>query len=1154
MILVQENKRHVRTITIVSHALLLTVLSVRADENIYTKITNTDLIKEADDSLLLLSTLDGSFIGISQRTGVVKWQIKDEPAVKVPIDTSKAINPMYLPDPKDGSLYVLSESDQDALKKLPFTIPQLVASSPCRSSDGILYTGKKVDTWFSVDPRTGEKQEVLSYDKVDKTCPISNSESVLIGRTEYNIMMLDSKSKGRSWNVTFFDYSANLMEAETRNDYPYVHFVASSSGRALSIDRHLGSPLWQHDYGSPVIAMYILEESGLVAVPFTSIAEETLDHLVLQFERDPTSISSLKLYPTLYVGEHLHGMYALPSLVDQSTATIAHLGLPLLEGPSLDTEEATSDANIPKAKTLQADVTFQSLPRVTVGHHKVPEYSETVMRITGRTDISAIDTYHIVAHNKSNVTVTFEGSDPSTEAAKRQNNSHLPFISIGIQTAKLDEFKEKLEELYDKLYTGRSSFILSQEFPLLSYSIAKSWLRQQENLGLKLTVILLVASVVILIYLRVQDREYLRSSQGSNISNVSSNDSYSHIVTAEAEDVGAGNIRVGKIIFNREEILGKGCEGTFVYKGEFDCRAVAVKRILPECFTVADREVALLRESDAHPNVVRYFCTEQDRLFRYIALELCAATLQDYVEGRFHIGRISPQDILHQAVAGLQHLHSLNIVHRDIKPHNVLLSMPDGKGEVRAMISDFGLCKKLKIGRTSFSRQSGVTGTEGWIAPEMMNGCVRATCAVDIFSLGCVFYYVLTDGKHPFGDELRRQSNIVTGEYRLAELEGENNALQHNLISAMITADPGSRPSAVAVRNHPVFWNGARTLAFFQDVSDHVEKDDYSSPVLRALEHCSLNVVRSDWRAHISEDVAQDLRKFRSYTGSSVRDLLRALRNKKNHYRELSSEVQKSLGAIPDKFVSYWTHRFPLLLLHTWLAMQCVKSEPIFCQYYQQDYTFCNSLTMDTTGNVESNTLKNIDFSDEVYSGVVLNEGASVVSNVDSFNFKRKVYTNLQTPRKKQENGRFLRKIENRSPSSVDYNWRQNSNVVADSTNVLSNNISSEINSSVLLDIQSMKKPVGEDFGGNTLDHAETVVHSKHIKNRLVKDLQTDSKSSEFSDVQNVRQEKSYLNGVVQNRRQEKSDVNGVRVKSKKKHKPVEVPLVWTLSLSSPDT
>lgn len=65
------------------------------------------------------------------------------------------------------------------------------------------------------------------------------------------------------------------------------------------------------------------------------------------------------------------------------------------------------------------------------------------------------------------------------------------------------------------------------------------------------------------------------------------------------------------------------------YRGMFDNRDVAVKRILPECFSFADREVQLLRESDEHPNVIRYFCTEKDRQFQYIAIELCAATLQE---------------------------------------------------------------------------------------------------------------------------------------------------------------------------------------------------------------------------------------------------------------------------------------------------------------------------------------------------------------------------------------------------------------------------------------------------------------------------------------------------------------------------------------------
>lgn len=99
----------------------------------------------------------------------------------------------------------------------------------------------------------------------------------------------------------------------------------------------------------------------------------------------------------------------------------------------------------------------------------------------------------------------------------------------------------------------------------------------------------------------------------------------------------------------------------FVYRGEFDSRRVAVKRLLPDCFTFADREVALLRESDAHPNVIRYYCMEQDRMFRYIALELCQATLSDYIQGKCDISPITSLEILRQATAGLYHLHSLDI-------------------------------------------------------------------------------------------------------------------------------------------------------------------------------------------------------------------------------------------------------------------------------------------------------------------------------------------------------------------------------------------------------------------------------------------------------------------------------------------------------------
>lgn len=57
-----------------------------------------------------------------------------------------------------------------------------------------------------------------------------------------------------------------------------------------------------------------------------------------------------------------------------------------------------------------------------------------------------------------------------------------------------------------------------------------------------------------------------------------------------------------------------------------------------------------------------------------------------------------------------------------MKPHNVLLSVRNSQGDVRAVISDFGLCKKLPYSRHSLSQRSGLAGTDGWIAPEMIDG------------------------------------------------------------------------------------------------------------------------------------------------------------------------------------------------------------------------------------------------------------------------------------------------------------------------------------------------------------------------------------------------------------------------------------------------
>ena len=297
-------------------------------------------VSHGDDPTILVSLLDGSLIALNKRTGVTKWRLEDEPIVKSPYDPLKPVLPAFLPDPKDGALYMMGGSREEPLKKLPFTIPELVAASPSRSNDGILYSGKKIDTWLSVNTLTGAKQGALSHEGClageEGMCPVAGPGTMLLGRTEYNIMMFDTRSKGRKWNITYYDYSSNLGAMDEAKDYDLAHFTDSSSGSLISLDKNSGAVQWESQFNSPVVAMYKLVLDSLATIPFTSVSIDTMNNLMTQF-RSPERrdmIGETKLFPTLYVGEHEHGLFAVPSLVDKETMMISPAGYPQIEGPS----------------------------------------------------------------------------------------------------------------------------------------------------------------------------------------------------------------------------------------------------------------------------------------------------------------------------------------------------------------------------------------------------------------------------------------------------------------------------------------------------------------------------------------------------------------------------------------------------------------------------------------------------------------------------------------------------------------------------------------------------------------------------------------------------------------------------------------------------
>ncbi|KAG1752201.1 hypothetical protein EDB19DRAFT_1672479, partial [Suillus lakei] len=373
-----------------------------------------------------------------------------------------------------------------------------------------------------------------------------------------------------------------------------------------------------------------------------------------------------------------------------------------------------------------------------------------------------------------------------------------------------------------------------------------------------------------------------------------------------------------------DTILGFGSHGTVVYQGSLQGRAVAVKRLLQDFVTLASREVDILQESDDHPNVIRYYYQEAHANFLYIALELCPASLADVIESPDQFREISnsfdPKRALRQITSGLRHLHSLKIVHRDIKPQNILISAPkkgaSGRdGGRRMLISDFGLCKKLEVDQTSFlptAHGAMAAGTVGWRAPEILRGEVklddsmsddhsqssrgsvgtavngstsgkptRLTKSVDIFALGCLFYYVITNGLHPFGDRFEREVNILKNAKSLDGLT--------QLITNMLDPEAYNRPDTTSCLLHPFFWDPGRRLNFLQDASDRFEImcRDPRDQNLIILETGAFDVLGQDWHVRLDKVFIENLGKYRKYDGKSVQDLLRALRNKKHHYQDL---------------------------------------------------------------------------------------------------------------------------------------------------------------------------------------------------------------------------------------------------------------------------
>ena len=147
-----------------------------------------------------------------------------------------------------------------------------------------------------------------------------------------------------------------------------------------------------------------------------------------------------------------------------------------------------------------------------------------------------------------------------------------------------------------------------------------------------------------------------------------------------------------------------------------------------------------------HPNIVSiYDVGEEDDNIYYIVMEYVnGETLKQYIQNHSPIPVNKAIDIMQQLVSAIKHAHQNNIIHRDIKPQNILI---DKKGTVK--VTDFGIVTALTS--TTITQTNSLIGSVHYISPEQARGAT-ATKKSDIYSLGIVLFEMLT-GRLPFSGE-----------------------------------------------------------------------------------------------------------------------------------------------------------------------------------------------------------------------------------------------------------------------------------------------------------------------------------------------------------------------------------------------------------------
>jgi eukaryotic-like serine/threonine-protein kinase len=155
-----------------------------------------------------------------------------------------------------------------------------------------------------------------------------------------------------------------------------------------------------------------------------------------------------------------------------------------------------------------------------------------------------------------------------------------------------------------------------------------------------------------------------------------------------------------------------------------------------------------------HPNIVQAYDVGKAGEYHYFVMEYVeGSTVYDEIVKHKRFGEVEAIDLIMQVAEALQHAHERGLIHRDVKPKNIMLARTQSGASI-AKLADMGLARAISDKEAAEAEQGKAFGTPYYISPEQIRGEISISPAADIYSLGATLYHMVTgavpfDGKNP---------------------------------------------------------------------------------------------------------------------------------------------------------------------------------------------------------------------------------------------------------------------------------------------------------------------------------------------------------------------------------------------------------------------